>query len=155
MISPGPVHQRWLDWRRDNITAVVKAVSEQARAIRPKIRLSAAVFSNWPSDRDGVGQDWKLWCEKGYLDFVCPMDYTESETGYDSWIRQQKTWAGPAGLVPGIGITSSRTTLAPDATVRQIEITRRHETQGFILFNYGEREAREIIPALGLGPTKR
>ena len=58
-------------------------------------------------------------------------------------------------MVPGIGITSSHTTLAPDAIVRQIEITRRYETQGFILFNYGEREAKEIIPTLGLGPTKR
>lgn len=151
----GARREAWIKWCQENINTVVRTTSEEARKVRPGIKVSAAVFRQWDQDSRVVMQDWKLWCERGWLDFVCPMDYTESETGYDSWIRQQKTWAGPAGLVPGIGITSSRTTLAPDATVRQIEITRRHDTQGFILFNYGEREAREIIPPLGLGPTKR
>lgn len=151
----GVRREAWIKWCQENINTVVRTTSEEARKVRPGIKVSAAVFRQWDQDSRVVMQDWKLWCERGWLDFVCPMDYTESETGYDSWIRQQRTWAGPAGLVPGIGITSSRTTLAPDATVRQIEITRRHGTQGFILFNYGEREAKEIIPALGLGPTKR
>jgi uncharacterized lipoprotein YddW (UPF0748 family) len=151
----GVRREAWIKWCQENINTVVRTTSEQVRKVRPGIKVSAAVFRQWDQDRRVVMQDWKLWCAQGWLDFVCPMDYTESETGYDSWIRQQKQWAGPAGLVPGIGITSSRTTLAPDAAVRQIEITRRHETQGFILFNYGEREAREIIPTLGLGPTRR
>jgi uncharacterized lipoprotein YddW (UPF0748 family) len=151
----GRRREEWIKWCQENINTVVRTTSEEVRKVRPGIKVSAAVFRQWDQDSRIIMQDWKLWCERGWLDFVCPMDYTESETGYDSWIRQQKTWAGPAGLVPGIGITSSRTTLAPDATVRQIEITRRHETQGFILFNYGEREAKEIIPTLGLGPTRR
>ena len=151
----GVRREAWIKWCQENINTVVRTTSEQVRKVRPGIKVSAAVFRQWDQDSRVVMQDWKLWCAQGWLDFVCPMDYTESETGYDSWIRQQKQWAGPAGLVPGIGITSSRTTLAPDAAVRQIEITRRHETQGFILFNYGEREAREIIPTLGLGPTRR
>ena len=37
-----------------------------------QLDLSAAVFRNWSTDRDSVGQDWKLWCERGYLDFLCP-----------------------------------------------------------------------------------
>ena len=151
----GARREAWIKWCQENINTVVRTTSEEVRKVRPGIKVSAAVFRQWDQDSRTVMQDWKLWCDRGWLDFVCPMDYTESETGYDSWIRQQKAWAGPAGLVPGIGITSSRTTLAPDAAVRQIEITRRHDTQGFILFNYGEREAREMIPALGLGPTKR
>jgi uncharacterized lipoprotein YddW (UPF0748 family) len=151
----GVRREEWIKWCQENINTVVRTTSEEVRKVRPGIKVSAAVFRQWDQDSRTIMQDWKLWCERGWLDFVCPMNYTESETGYDSWIRQQKQWAGPAGLVPGIGITSSRTTLAPDATVRQIEITRRHETQGFILFNYGEREAKEIIPVLGLGPTQR
>ena len=151
----GARREAWIKWCQENINTVVRTTSEEVRKVRPGIKVSAAVFRQWDQDSRTVMQDWKLWCDRGWLDFVCPMDYTESETGYDSWIRQQKAWAGPAGLIPGIGITSSRTTLAPDATVRQIEITRRYDTRGFILFNYGEREAKEMIPALGLGPTKR
>ena len=90
-----PSRQHWLDWRRSNITAVVKAVSEQARAIKPKLKISAAVFRNWTADRDGVGQDWKLWCDKGYLDFVCPMDYTPSNTSFETWSARQVAVGGP------------------------------------------------------------
>ena len=69
-------------------------------------------------------------------------------------MRRQKQHAGPAGLVPGIGASSSRTTLEADAVITQIDITRQHATKGFIIFNYGEHEARDTIPMLGLGVTR-
>ena len=150
----GVHHEEWIKFCQENINQVVRTTSEDVRKVRPGIKVSAAVFRQWDQDSRVVMQDWKLWCARGWLDFVCPMDYTESETGYAGWLRLQKTWAGPAGLVPGIGISSSHSSLSPDATIRQIELTRAHGTGGFILFNYGEREAREMIPLLGLGPTK-
>ena len=64
VLPDGAQRQTWLDWRRSNITTVVKAVSDQVRAIKPKVMLSAAVFCNWIQDRDTVGQDWKLWCDR-------------------------------------------------------------------------------------------
>lgn len=151
----GEWRQRWLDWRRDNITAVVRAVSEQARAVKPKLKISAAVFRNWTTDRDGVGQDWKLWCERGWLDFVCPMDYTGSERQLDTWVALQKTWAGKVPLYPGIGVSSSSSRLSPDRVIRQIEIARKHDTGGFVLFNYGANESRELLPLLGAGATRK
>mgnify|MGYP000700577408 CR=1 FL=1 len=39
-------------------------------------------------DRDTIGQDWKLWCDRGYLDFVCPMDYTASSAQFRSATRR-------------------------------------------------------------------
>lgn len=153
VLAGGEWRQRWLDWRRDNITAVVRAVSEQARAVKPKLKISAAVFRNWTTDRDGVGQDWKLWCERGWLDFVCPMDYTGSEGQLDTWVGLQKTWAGKVPVYPGIGVSSSSSRLSADRVIRQIEIARRHDTGGFVLFNYGANESRELLPLLGAGAT--
>ena len=153
VLTSGPIHQRWLDWRRDNITAVVKAVSEQARAIKPKIRLSAAVFSNWPSDRDSIGQDWKLWCEKGYLDFVCPMDYTPFNINFEAMVSRQVGWAGKTPCYPGIGVSASSSHFGPDCVIEQINITRRYRTGGFVIFNYGAAEGRDLLPMLGLGIT--
>ena len=155
VLSTGPFRQQWLDWRRGNITAVVKGVSEQARALKPKIKISAAVFRSWATDRDGVGQDWKLWCDKGWLDFVCPMDYTESDRQFDTWIALQKDWAGKVPVYPGIGVSSSGSRLGPDRTIGQINVTRRHDTHGFIIFNYGVSEAKDLVPMLGLGITAR
>ena len=153
VLASGPLRQQWLDWRRGNITAVVKAVSEQARAVRPGIKLSAAVFPNWPADRDSVGQDWKLWCEKGYLDFVCPMDYTPSNRSFDNMIARQVQWAGRTPCYPGIGLSASTSHFGVDRLIEQINLTRRHNTHGFVIFNYGVAESNDYLPLLGVGIT--
>ncbi|MGB8169848.1 MAG: family 10 glycosylhydrolase [Chthoniobacteraceae bacterium] len=150
----GSRRAEWVTWCQGNITALVESVSNEVRKVRPGIKISAAVFRNWDVDRAIVMQDWKLWCERGYLDFVCPMDYTNNDGTYETWVRQQKIWAGPAQLCPGIGASSSHSALAADQVIDQIEITRRHESAGFIIFNYGEREANELLPILRMGATK-
>lgn len=155
VLPNGALRQQWLDWRRGNITTVVKAVSEQVRAIKPKVKISAAVFRNWSTDRDSVGQDWKLWCEQGYMDFVCPMDYTESDTQFENWVKLQKVWTGKTPCYPGIGASTSSSRLGPDYVIGQITITRRHSTMGFTIFNYGVTEARDLLPMLGKGITAK
>ncbi|MCC6353760.1 MAG: family 10 glycosylhydrolase [Verrucomicrobiae bacterium] len=154
VLGPGPRRQEWLDWRRSNITAVVRAVSEGARAIRPGIRLSAAVFRNWSTDRDSVGQDWKLWCDRGYLDFLCPMDYTPSDTAFENMVKRQIEWAGKVPCYPGIGVS---TWASPDPvrTIAQIEVARSLGCRGFTIFNYAAAEANDLVPLLGLGITRK
>jgi uncharacterized lipoprotein YddW (UPF0748 family) len=153
--AEGPHHQQWLEWRRGNITTVVRSVSEQARALKPKIKLSAAVFRNWPGDRDSIGQDWKLWCDKGYLDFVCPMDYTPSNGHFGTMVSQQVEWAGRVPCYPGLGVSASSSRFGADRAIEQINIARRHQTHGFVIFNYGVKESAELLPLLGLGITAK
>lgn len=153
VLGNGPHRQPWLDWRRGNITAVVRAVSEQARTVRPRLKISAAVFPNWNTDRDGVGQDWKLWCERGYLDFVCPMDYTPSTRRFDNLVARQVQWAGRVPCYPGLGVSASSSQFGADRAIEQIQVTRRHHTGGFVIFNYGKRESEDLLPLLGLGIT--
>ncbi len=150
----GGRREEWIVWCQGNINTLVQTTSEEVRKVRPGIKVSAAVFRNWEVDSRVVMQDWKLWCEKGWLDFVCPMDYTMNDGTYDSWVRTQKVLAGPAGIVPGIGASASHASLGADGVISQINITRKHGTKGFIIFNYGENEAKTTIPLLGLGTTK-
>ncbi len=150
----GPRRAEWEDWCQNNITTLVRHVSEDVHKLKPRMKVSAAVFRNWDIDRHWVMQDWKQWCERGYLDFVCPMDYTENDGTYEGWMKRQKELAGPAGLVPGIGASSSNYSLTPDRVINQINLTRKYGTQGFIIFNYGEKEAANLLPMLKLGATK-
>ncbi|NOZ22745.1 MAG: family 10 glycosylhydrolase [Planctomycetes bacterium] len=149
------IKQKWLDFRRSNITKVVAAVSEQARKVKPKIKISAAVFRNWPVDRDGVGQDWKLWCEKGYLDFVCPMDYTPINAQFENIVKLQKGWAGKVPCYPGIGLSCWKPSNDICKLIDQIKITRKLGTGGFTIFNYGVSEAKEMAPLCGKGITRK
>jgi uncharacterized lipoprotein YddW (UPF0748 family) len=149
----GSLNQKWLDWRRSNITAVVRTVSARVRAFKPSLKISAAVFPRWNTDRDGVGQDWKLWCDQGYLDFVCPMDYTPSNRSFENMVTPQVEWAGHVPCYPGIGVSASSSSFGVDRTIEQISITRRHQTHGFVIFNYGVSESNDLLPMLGKGIT--
>ena len=149
------LHQKWLDFRRDQITRVVAAVSERARKARPSIQISAAVFRTWPVDRDGVGQDWKLWCEKGYLDFVCPMDYTADDAQFENLVKQQIAWAGAVPCCPGIGLSVWSAPGDIVKLIEQIKIARRAGAAGFVVFNYTESAARDIVPLCGKGVTRK
>ncbi|MCP4642404.1 MAG: family 10 glycosylhydrolase [bacterium] len=145
---------RWNEFRRTQITTVVEGVHRRLRKDRPKVEISAAVFRNWPIHRDSVAQDWKVWCDKGYLDFVCPMDYVPQNGTFDNMVAQQVGWAGDVPVYPGIGLSCW-----PDRTdivklIQQIEITRKHKTGGFTIFNYGVTEADVVVPQCGLGVTR-
>lgn len=147
--------EQWLSFRRQQIDAVVSAVAEQARKARPGVKISAAVFRNLATDRDGVGQDWKLWCEKGWLDFVCPMDYTESNSLFERQVVNQLEWSGGVPCYPGIGLSVWADRTDAVKLIEQIAITRKHNTGGFTVFNYSHLEADRVVPQLGKGITRK
>ncbi len=146
------VSEKWLDFRRSNINTVVYRVAEGARKIRPGVKISAAVFRNLPLDRDGVGQDWKLWCEQGWLDFVCPMDYFDSNLQLRDMVVAQKAYAGRVPLYPGLGLHSWKVPADPVKTAEQIMLLRALDVPGFTVFNY-DANAEAVLPFLRLGVT--
>jgi uncharacterized lipoprotein YddW (UPF0748 family) len=149
-VITGPLKDLYADWRREQITKLVKAVSEEARKIKPSIKISAAVFQDYPNCREYVGQDWKLWVEKGYLDFVCPMDYTDSNEKFESLVRNQKEIIkGKIPFYPGIGAFI----IPVEQVLQQIEIARGLGADGFIIFNYDTRLV-EYLPFISKGATE-
>ncbi|MFZ5833379.1 MAG: glycoside hydrolase family 10 protein [Planctomycetota bacterium] len=148
----GGRREQYNAWRCQQITALVRTVREKSREIRPDLKLSAAVFGKYPDCREGVAQDWPLWVREGYLDFVCPMNYTTNDEEFVSLVReQQQLVAGRVPIYPGIGATASRSTLSPDRVVGQIVLGRQLGAAGFTLFDFHGETAESIIPAVGLG----
>ena len=69
-------------------------------------------------------------------------------------MEQQLTWVGEVPCYPGIGLSVWDEPADVPKLIEQIGITRRHETGGFTIFNYGPRQAEEVLPLLGKGLTK-
>lgn len=150
------IREKWLDFRREQINRVVAATAQQVRKAKPTVKISAAVFANWAVDRDNVGQDWRLWCERGWLDFVCPMDYTPHIASFENLVRQQLEWAGKVPCYPGIGLGVWPST--GDNIVKLIDfigVTRKLGTRGFTIFEYTTPVARDIVPLCGRGLTRK
>ena len=142
------------DWRAKQITLLVKDVSQRVETSCPDVKVSAAVFSSYPGCRDSVGQDWAFWVKEGYLDFLCPMDYTNSSSTFQSRLESQLELVnGAVPVYPGVGVTASSSSLSPDQAIAQLRIARDHGTKGFVLFNYSNLLAETHLPALRKGFT--
>jgi len=145
----GALKDRYRDWRCEQITRVVKTVHDEAKKLKPRIKISAAVFGRYPDCRTGVGQDWGAWIKADYLDFVCPMDYTQSDLEFTNLVSNQMHFIeNRIPIYPGIGAWRLGT---PDRVVSQILIARQLGAQGFTMFDLNEGAAKEIVPGIGLG----
>jgi len=148
----GPLADRYTDWRCRQITRLVAAVHHEAEQIRPELAISAAVFGSYPDCRHSVGQDWVAWVKAGYLDFICPMDYTESDLAFENLVSNQlKLIEGRIPMYPGIGATASRSSLSADRVAGQVLLARQLGAAGFTVFNLQAGTAAEILPGLALG----
>jgi uncharacterized lipoprotein YddW (UPF0748 family) len=149
----GPLVVDWLNFRRDNISRLVQAVGEETRRIDPHCKVSGAVFGWWESSRDSIGQDWVLWVNNGWLDFVCPMDYIPGNQELARVVTKNARWVdGREPLYIGLGEWLLR-----DAAhlIYQIGQTRDLGTDGYVLFHYDHPEITgERMPMLRLGVTR-
>lgn len=122
---PAPDDPLWSDWRRAQVSGLVRRLAHTAKSMRPDLIVSAAVvpWGDAPKDfRQSAAytrcfQDWKTWAEEGWLDLVIPMLYfREKEHGV--WFRNWLIFCGSikrkCSMAAGIGnwLNSHEDTLA-------------------------------------------
>ncbi len=150
----GALRQAWTKWRCAQITAFVQTVRRELKAINPTLRLSASVFGKYPSCVDAVAQDWPAWLRAGDVDFVCPMNYTDSPTAFSTLVGNQLSLPQTAGrIMPGIGVTSVTSQLDAVQVIDQIVTARRLGAAGFALFDLDAALEQDILPYLRAGVT--
>jgi len=87
------------------------------------------------------------------LDFLCPMDYTESDLSFTSLVSNQlKLVGGRTPVYPGIGATASSSALSVDRVVGQIYHARSLGAAGFTVFNLDRNTIQSLVPGIGRGP---
>jgi uncharacterized lipoprotein YddW (UPF0748 family) len=97
---PTPGNALWAQWRRDQVSNLVRRVYLDALAIKPHLKVSAALIAfggapaAWPSAEAywRVYQDWRSWTEEGILDLAVVMNYKRENVApqpaqYDSWLE--------------------------------------------------------------------
>jgi uncharacterized lipoprotein YddW (UPF0748 family) len=160
---PAPGDEAWMAWRREQVTNLVRRVSIEARAINPRIAISAALIP-WGRPPAGekdfadtapmqrVFQDWHGWLRAGWLDLGVPMNYaTETDERvrgwFDGWIRWEKRHAHGRYLAVGVGAyrNTAAHTLAQVGRVRSADNGR--HVAGMSFYSY----AVTGVPAPGAG----
>ncbi|MBN1558414.1 MAG: family 10 glycosylhydrolase [Lentisphaerae bacterium] len=147
-VIDGPLADAFRRWRAAQLTDFVRRAADAARGARPGIRVSAAVYGNYPSCIASMGQDWAAWLNNGFIDFACPMNYTEDLDTFRELTRTQCEHVPAHALYPGIGVTASRSRLAPRQVLDQIVALRALNLPGFVLFELNGVLETETLPAL-------
>lgn len=135
---PAPNDPQWNQWRRDQVTNIVRRVYLNALAIKPNLKISAALIafggigsteSSWNSAEAfwRVYQDWRAWTQEGILDVAIPMVYKAEHTAtvrpqydqWDAWLRghlyNRAGMTGQGAFVNAIegSLRQTRRTLTP------------------------------------------
>ena len=152
----GAHSEKYTEWRTQQITRLLRLLHKRLRTVDPGIKISTAVFGAYPACVTSIGQDWIAWAKAGYVDFVCPMNYTE-ETDYftELLVNQLARMPKSVAIYPGIGATASNSLLTPDAVVEQIYLSRNLGASGWTIFDYSLDISETVLPALAIGVAKR
>jgi len=150
-VISGPYQHAYEQWEQDNISSLVRTIYLKAKALKSWIQVSAAVFPRAEFARYTIKQDWPKWAREGYIDFVCPMDYTPSADRLAYFARRDVELAeGHVPVMIGIG---SYLHSGPAQTAWQIELARRAGASGFVCFSYSGWLPDKGLKALQLGVT--
>jgi len=141
---PVPSDPQWAQWRRDQITGIVRKVYIESYAIRPSVRVSAdtITYGNGPQSQGGWQntrayyeqlQDWDSWMREGILDLNIPMNYKRDQTTPSDQRRMYQEWSDFAkdqqyGRQVAIGSAPYLNDIA--ATVRQVRTAVAPSTAG-------------------------
>ncbi len=120
------------DFKRDQITAMVKRIRAEAVSARPGVVLTAAVWRRPETAREVYLQDAAAWLNDGTLDRACPMIYTKDNKQFEGDVSAWVAAAPGERLSPGIGIYMH----PPGTSAGQFELCDSLGTPELALFAY-------------------
>lgn len=139
---PDPSDVLWMQFRRDQVTDLLRRARESALAIRPSLKIGAAVVpwgdgprstADWVSKPAFAAafQDWRSWLEEGLLDQAYVMNYNREASPtqvawFDRWLTWQRANTFGRQVIPMLGIYLN----TPAETIRQIRRVRTPNPDG-------------------------
>lgn len=105
--------QNKAEWRRQQVTATVRAVHDAVKAVKPWVILSCSPVGKYATlpradsfgwnARDAVFQDAQAWLRDNLMDWLLPMMYFDGRNFYPFALNwQQESYGHP--VAPGLGI---------------------------------------------------
>lgn len=128
------VMEAWNEWRRQQVTGLVRRVYREVTARKPWVKVSAAVYADRHIARERVLQDWERWLQEGIVDMVVLMAYQPDEQWVAARLHEAMSRSGSRHVYSGLGAYRVENDLR--LFRRLILRARLARTQGIALFSY-------------------
>jgi uncharacterized lipoprotein YddW (UPF0748 family) len=129
---------RWIQWKRDQVTNLVRDLRRDLDLTGRKLKLTAAVIADQNAALNRYLQDWPSWMEEGLLDAAVPMAYSPSTPIVQKQLAAAMEVPTKRQIWAGIGIYNQG---ARDAA-EKIRRARALGVDGIALFSYDALLAR-------------
>lgn len=134
--QPTSTNEQWKQWRRDQVTSVVRKIYAEIQAVKPWVKQTGAYVTWNPSPASStresfqatrpyydVYSDWDAWQQEGIVDAAIPMTYYNNASlpnDYKKWINFEKDRKGNRHMYVGPGIYLN----SLDNSLLQLKLTR-------------------------------
>ncbi|MCX5712276.1 MAG: family 10 glycosylhydrolase [Candidatus Omnitrophica bacterium] len=127
---------KWDSWRRQQVTNLVKSLSQAIRSKNPNFLVSAAVVASSDRAYSSAFQDWPYWLESAALDYVVLMNYSD-----DLQMTKEFTLAA-LGLAQGkkvyIGVGAFLFKDNPQGLADEFKLVSTLKPDGIVFFSYDD-----------------
>gem|GEM_PF-113773 len=131
----------WEKWRVSSVDALVDSVHGDLKALKPRVKLSAAVIADSRSAIGKHAQDWPAWIKRGAIDFAVPMCYSASTRFVVNQVGGIKSLVGEDKFYPGIAIYNQ----SPGRVAEKVRVLRNMGIKGFSMFCYDPERPRSTV----------
>ena len=143
----------WSNWRRARLTELVRTIYQRSTAIKPNLKVSAAVFANKTDASANRFQDWENWMRAGILDFAVPMDFALDNGAYQLVASQVSSTGHGRHIYLGQGGWKMPAAKA----LEQITMARQDGFGGIVVYSYAycskpQGEQPSLMDQLKTGP---
>lgn len=129
--------EKWSQWKKDQVTALVRELSRKARALHPGMTVSTTGLVPYSRASLEAFQDWRYWVQSGLIDFVTLMCYTHEDTArFKRCIADGDKKIGSLKKV-NIAVGPYALLKSPEIFKEQWEICEDSGARACVVFHYG------------------
>jgi uncharacterized lipoprotein YddW (UPF0748 family) len=152
---PDPKDEQWNEWRREQITNLVRRIYVEAHQLKPRINLSICGIT-WDPPTKGfeqtstywnVAQNWPAWLKEGIVDMVITMNYRRTDdeatrAGFGIWTDYLVGHRSGRLVVNGLGVYLNTI----QGTLEQVLESQMLGTDGVCFFRFSSNTRTEGTP---------
>ncbi|MCX5700739.1 MAG: family 10 glycosylhydrolase [Candidatus Omnitrophica bacterium] len=126
---------KWDQWRRNQITSLIKRISTHVKKRSPGILVSCAVIPASERAYASMFQDWPYWLEEGLLDYVVLMNYSQDNQLSKEIVKSALGLRDKGKVFIGIGAFLIKDN---QRILEQYKIVKKLNPDGIVLFSYDD-----------------
>jgi len=123
---------KWIQWKRDQVTDMVRTLRQDLNLMGRPIKLTAAVIADQNAALNRYLQDWPAWIREGIIDAAIPMAYSPSTPVAARQITAAMALPSRRQIWAGIAVYNQGARSAADKIRRARELG----VDGIALFSY-------------------